>query len=238
MRKKDREPLVVAIDGPAASGKSTVAGALARRLAQATGEPWAWLDSGALYRAVTVEALREGVDPADVRRVVAIARRVRPRLVPETGRVFLGRRDVTRAIRTEAVTAAVSQVARIPGVRRAMGGHQRRFAERNRRVVADGRDMGTVVFPHAPVKVFLKASISARARRRWAEMGGAAAGPGLHEVAAAIRARDRTDRGRRVAPLAAAEGAVVLDTTRLTRAGVLSRLLALVLSRIPPAAVR
>lgn len=229
---------MVAVDGPAAAGKSTVARTLAERLTRAYGVPWAWLDSGALYRAVTVEVLRRGIEPTDARRAAEVARRVRPRLVPATGRVFLGRRDVTKAIRTERVTAAVSAVARVPAVRRAMGPHQRRFAEENGRIVADGRDMGTVVFPDAVVKVFLKASIAERARRRWAEMGGKRAGTRLHHVAAAIRERDRQDRERRTAPMRAARGAVRVDTTRLTRAQVLARLMALVRSRVPPAAIR
>jgi cytidylate kinase len=238
MGRAARSPLVVAIDGPAGSGKSTVAKALARRLSRVLGKPWAYLDSGAMYRAVTARALDLDVDPKNARRVAALARRARLRLDPATGTVAIDGFDVTEEIRSKRVDAAVSDVAKHGAVRAVMVVHQRRFARENERVVADGRDMGTVVFPKACVKVFLGASLRERARRRYKQMRAKGMRVTLSEVGRGIEKRDRTDEGREVAPLIAAKDALRVDTDGRTPAQVGARILALVKSRVPPVAAR
>src|SRR5688572_22630054 len=227
-------PLVVAIDGPAGSGKST----LARRLAQELG--WAHLDTGAMYRAVTVRALDEGVPTSAGERIVAIARSARIDVDPVTGRVQIDGEDVTDRIRSARVNAAVSVVAAMPEIREVMRTHQRRFASENRAIVAEGRDMGTVVFPDAVVKVFLLASVDERVRRRAAEMREKDPTVDSAAVREALVERDRLDEGRSVDPLRPAPDAVSLDTTILdpdkVLEQVLERVTELVRSRVPPPA--
>jgi cytidylate kinase len=223
-------PLVIAIDGPAGSGKST----LARRLAERLG--WAYLDSGAMYRAVTVCALERNVDPADGPAIAEIARKGDIRLEPRGGRIWIEGREVTDRIRTPAVNAGVSAVAAVAAVREVMVAHQRRFARQNGRIVAEGRDMATVVFPDAFLKVYLDASEEERARRRTEEIRAKDPGHAHDAVRASISRRDRMDRGREVAPLRAAEDAWVVDSTGLTPDEVLARVLSEVQSRVPPSA--
>ncbi len=221
-------PLVVAIDGPAGGGKSTVAS----RLAAALG--WAHLDSGALFRAVAAIALDRGVDCCDG---PALARLVATEAIEPDGRggVRVGGRDPGRRGRDPDVAAVVARVARLPEVRRAVAARQRAFAKNAGRVVAEGRDMGTVVFPEAALKVFLDADPVERARRRWRqERPGDAPDPSaLARVRAAIESRDRADRTRAVAPLVPAEGAWVLDTTRMALDEVVEAVLQRVRSAIP-----
>lgn len=221
-------PVVIAIDGPAGSGKST----LARRLAESL--RWAYLDTGAMYRAVTVVALERGIAPTDEAAVVRITREARIDLDPGTGRVTIDGRDVTDLIRTAPVDAAVSDVAAFAAVREVMVAHQRRFAQANRRIVAEGRDIGTVVFPGATLKVYLDASAEERARRRIEEKR--RKDPGLDEraVREAIDRRDGKDSTRDVAPLKRAADAVRVDTTGLGPDKVLDVVRGLVLSRVPP----
>jgi cytidylate kinase len=219
---------VVAIDGPAGVGKSTVA----RRLAGDLG--WAYLDTGAMYRALTWEALRRRVPLDDAPALARLAEGL-PLHVRRDGTVRLGTEDVTREIRTAPVNAAVSVVAGIAEVRRVMVAHQKRFAAENDGVVAEGRDMGTVVFPQASVKVFLDASPDERARRRHdQDRAGGGAGTDLAAVRAGIEARDHLDRSRAVSPLRPAPDAWRLDTTSLTLDEVYARVKAQVLSVIRP----
>ena len=221
-------PLVVAIDGPAGSGKSTVA----RQLADAL--HWAYLDTGAMYRAVTVRALDAGIDPGDTARIVALTRAADLHLDPRTGHVSIDGHDVTDVIRTARVGGAVSSVAAVAEVRDVMVAHQRRFAQENGRIVAEGRDIQTVVFPEAVLKVFLDATETVRVERRVAEMRRKDPDLDPSRVQRELADRDRMDRGRELAPLKAAPDAVHLDTTRLTPAKVLEELLRLVRSRVPP----
>jgi len=231
---------VVAIDGPAASGKSSTASLVARRLG------WAHLDSGALYRAITLAVLdnlgEQGAGSGErwsAERIIALAEDLPVRLVlvgdvfrPEVAGV-----DVAQAIRSERVTQRVSEIAAIPEVRHWVNVQQREAVEGHPRgVVVDGRDIGTVVFPDAPLKVFLTASPEERARRRLAERRGGAAGGGdaeLRQEAEVLEARDRADSTRAVAPLRTAADAVVLDTTRLSLEQQVQAVVALARTRLP-----
>jgi cytidylate kinase len=228
----DAPPLVIAIDGPAGSGKST----LARRLAERLG--WAYLDSGAMYRAVTVRALERRVDLTDAAALAEIATTGDVRLAPRGGRIWIEGREVTDRIRSPEVNAAVSAVAAVKDVREVMVVHQRRFARQNGRIVAEGRDMATVVFPDAFLKVYLDASEEERARRRTEEMRAKDPRLGAESVRESIARRDRMDQGRDVAPLRRAEGAFVVESTGLTPDEVLARVLSEVQSRVPPSAAR
>jgi cytidylate kinase len=193
---------IVAIDGPAGAGKSTVARAVAQRLR------FDLLDTGAMYRAVALEALRRGVDPADAAAVGRVARDIELRL--EADRVVLGDEDVSTAIRAAEVTKAVSLVARHPEVRREMVGRQRR-AVADKDVVVEGRDIGSVVFPDADVKVYLTASIDERARRRTHQLD---LDPGRKdEIRNDLERRDDADSTRDESPLTRASDAIEVDTT-------------------------
>ncbi len=226
--------MIVAIDGPAGSGKSTVARALAAR------EGLTYLDTGAMYRAVTLACLERGVDPADADAVAEVAKAVRVSFAPGDGgaapRVLLDIQDVTEAIRTAEVDRAVSAVSAVPAVREAMVAQQRRIAE-GHDVVAEGRDIGTVVFPKAEVKVFLSADPEARAWRRAIEReGGDPTAPDakVHDkkaykrVLADIKSRDAQDSARDTSPLKPADDAVRLDSTKLTKDETLDAIAALV----------
>lgn len=203
--------LVIAIDGPAGAGKSTVARSVARRLG------YLYIDTGAMYRAVTLQALRQRVDMDDAAGLMALARAVDIRLVPGAEgrqRVFLDGEDVTEAIRSPEVDAAVSRVAMVPGVREAMVAAQRRMA-RGGGVVLDGRDTGTHVAPDADVKFFLTAQPATRVARRLSQLRRQGHLVDEAEVARDLAERDRLDYGRDVAPLRRARGAIQIDTSTL-----------------------
>jgi len=185
--------LVIAIDGPAGSGKSTVARAVAELLG------WSFLDTGAMYRAVTSEALGQGIDVHDAAAVAALAEKVTLTTLP---RVTVNGRDVEDEIRTEEINVAVSVVAANPEVRASMVARQREWATAQPLgTVVEGRDITTVVFPHASVKIFLTASLEERARRRG------------DESEDSVARRDEADSTRIASPLRQAHDALVLDTT-------------------------
>lgn len=201
--------VVVAIDGPSGSGKSSVARAVAAELGLEV------LDTGAMYRAVTLAALDAGLalDAADT--LTDLARRTRIEITPG-GRVALDGRDVTSAIRGPEVTAAVSTVSAHPGVRAVMVERQRDWVARRGGGVVEGRDIGTVVFPQATLKVFLEASDAERARRRHRDEAAADRDVDLDTVQESLATRDDKDRSRDVAPLRVADDALILDTTALS----------------------
>jgi len=223
-------PFVVTIDGPAAAGKSTTARAVALRLG------CLYLDSGALYRALAVLVLRRGIRPEEQERVAALVADVDLDLVPEPEgtRVLVDGADVTAEIRLPQVSEAASRLAEQPAVRERLGEVQRRVASR-RSVVVEGRDTGTVVFPDAAVKIYLDASSAARARRRWRELAQRGVAVDLAEVQADVERRDRRDRERELAPLVAAPGSVVVDTTGLSLEEQVEKVLGVIRSRLPEA---
>lgn len=202
---------VIAIDGPAGAGKSTVARALAARL------DLEYLDTGAMYRAVTFAAIWRGMDTTDLDAVAELARRV-DLDIGERG-VFVDGVDATTAVRTREVTSAVSAVAANSGVRVELVRRQREWAKQRDGGVLEGRDIGSVVFPDAELKLFLTASPRVRAERRVAEAGG-----DVNEIEAQIAFRDNYDSTRDDSPLTEADGSIVVDTTGLSIDEVLHRI--------------
>ena len=202
---------VIAIDGPAGAGKSTVARALAARLGLE------YLDTGAMYRAVTLAAMRRGIDPADADQVAELAEEVGLE-VGERG-VFVDGVEATSEIRSREVTIAVSAVAANSRVRAELVERQRRWARERGGGVLEGRDIGSVVFPDAELKLYLTASPRVRAERRGAETGG-----DVDEIEASIAQRDRHDQSRSDGPLVEAAGSIVVDTTGLSIDQVLERI--------------
>ena len=211
------------MDGPSGSGKSTAARGLARKLG------FLYLDTGAMYRAVALKAVREKVplsDPAALTRLASRAK-IDFKGRGDRVRVFLDGSDVSRSIRHPSISEAASRVAVVPGVRKALVKQQQRIGQSGG-IVAEGRDTGTVVFPKAPLKFFLTASLPERARRRWREHKDSGHRTTLTRVLREARRRDVRDRSRKVAPLKAAPGAIRIDNTGLQSGQVLDTLIAYV----------
>jgi len=217
MSAGDTACTVVAIDGPSGSGKGTVCTLLARRLG------WHLLDSGALYRLVALAGARAGLDRADAPGHAALAGRMQVEFAHDGEGVLLAGEDVGAAIRTEAAGAGASRVAAWPAVRAALIERQRAFA-RPPGLIADGRDMGTVIFPSAALKIFLTASADERARRRYNQLKEKDSGVSLAALSLEIAERDRRDATRSVAPLVPAADAIVLDSTALSAPEVAERI--------------
>ena len=219
--------IVVAMDGPAASGKSTVAGEVARRLGLL------YFDTGVMYRAVAWAALARDIPIADEARVVALSEVLRIEVTPPAvadGRqytVLADGHDITWEIRSDAVTRAVSPVSAYVGVRAAMTAQQRRIAAAGGMIMV-GRDIGSVVLPDAPLKIYLDATPEERARRRYLETIARGLPADEAAILADLRRRDRIDSTRAAAPLSVAPGAVVIDTTDLSIAEVVERIVALI----------
>lgn len=199
-------PNVIAIDGPSASGKGTVAA----RVAEALG--WHYLDSGALYRLTALHAQQQNTDWAEEAAVAALAQTLPVRF--DNGRIWLGQQDVSDSIRSEAIGMGASAVAKLPAVRTALLQRQRDFLV-SPGLVADGRDMASVVFPDAVLKVFLTASAQVRAERRARQLGLPVEGEAFARILADIEARDEADRNRTAAPLQRLPEAELLDTSAM-----------------------
>jgi cytidylate kinase len=219
--------IVVAIDGPAGTGKSSVSRGLARALGAR------YLDTGAMYRMVTLAVLRAGIDPADVEAVTQIGAAVQMSVdyTPDVDHYYLAGEDVSSEIRGDGVTGAVSAVSAVPAVRTRLVGLQREMANGPGNVVVEGRDIGTVVLPDAPVKIFLTASAETRAKRRNDQNVASGQPDDYDAVLADVRRRDHLDSTRQVSPLRAASDAVVVDTSDMTEAQVIAHLLQLVKQR-------
>jgi len=216
--------LVIAIDGPSGAGKSTAGRALAARLA------YTFIDTGAMYRALALQAARAGVDPDDAPALAALLHAARIELLEGGRRVRLDDQDVTEAIRTREMSALASRVSVHPAVRREMVARQRALGAAGG-VVLDGRDIGTAVFPDADVKFYLDADPLRRAERRVSELGAAGGKAELEAVLREIRERDHADMTRADSPLVRAQGAIVLDTTALLPEHVIERMLDAVRAR-------
>ncbi len=218
---------MVAIDGPAGTGKSSVSRGLACELGAR------YVDTGAMYRMVTLAVLRAGVDPEDPEAVEEIASAIQMSLGhdPVKTSCYLAGEDVSAEIRGDEVTLAVSAVSSVPAVRTRLVGLQRTLAEGPGAVVVEGRDIGTVVLPDAPVKIFLTATAETRAKRRNDQNVAAGLADDYDAVLADVRRRDHLDSTRAVSPLRAASDAIVVDTSDMTEAEVIAHLLELVTQR-------
>lgn len=208
MKKNTHPGFIIAIDGPAGSGKSTTARLVAQKLG------FFHLDTGAMYRAITLKILQHGVDPKDHRQLKKLLAHTRIDLKWQAGklRVFLDKKDVTSAIRQPAVSELVSPVSAIGLIRQKMVAEQRRLAI-GKNLVCEGRDIASVVFPKAQLKIYLDCSLAERARRRQQEL---AAQIPRAQVEKNIRTRDRLDSSRRISPLRRVPAAILIDTTHLT----------------------
>jgi cytidylate kinase len=221
--ERSMKALIIAIDGPSGAGKGTIS----RTVSQALG--YRHIDTGAMYRAVGWKATQEGIALDDERAVAELARRAT--IVVEGGVVAIDGHDVTRAIRTPEMDRTAAAVARLPRVREVLVARQRELGQ-DGGVVMEGRDIGTVVFPQADVKVYLDASPEERARRRANDAAHTGSQAGQAAVAAAIEARDKSDTTRAVSPLTLAPGAVHIDTTAMPVATVVAEVMRLVRAKL------
>jgi len=212
--------MIITLDGPSASGKSTIARLLARRIGAS------FLDTGAMYRAVTLAAMQTGVDIEDEQAILKVLAEKDFDFADIGGRmvVRIDGSDVTKAIRRPEVTANARYIASCPEVRKRLVQMQRRYASEEKNIVTEGRDQGTIVFPDADVKFYLTASIEERARRRQEELSTSGKEVSLKEIREAIRSRDESDQSRSVGPLKAADDAIVVDTTNISIEQVVDKL--------------
>lgn len=219
--------MIVAIDGPAGVGKSTVAKQLASRLG------YLYLDTGALYRAVAWATLQNGHDPADADAIAGLLPKlsIQMQFKNETIRVSVNGKDVSGELRTPVVSSAASVVSAIPAVRAWLLPVQRQIGQQGS-VVAEGRDIGTKVFPAAEVKFFLEADPTVRADRRHRELVAAGHGGGIEQTSAELAGRDNRDRSRAVAPLVPAQDAYHIDTSTLSAEEVVNQMLAVVAAKL------
>lgn len=208
---------VIAIDGPVASGKGSVSSGVAKALG------FRVLDSGALYRLTALACMNQGMDLGDAAATEKVARLLKPLF--KDGKIYLEGKDVTDAIRTEEVGLNASKIAAYPGVRKALFELQRRSAVEPG-LVADGRDMGSVVFPEARLKIFLTASAESRAKRRYNQLKEKGISSNIDDLVSDLKDRDRRDMERSVAPLKPAEGARILDSSDLTLQETIDQVLA------------
>ena len=218
---------MITIDGPAGAGKSTVGKALSRQLS------YIYLDTGALYRAVAYKVIQEGITPDNHVRLADLCCRISIHLKNEDGymKVFVNDEDVTDKIRTEGIGLLASKISAIPTVRNALFLVQREAGKKGG-IVAEGRDMGTVIFPDADFKFFLDAGVEERANRRYKELLMRGDHIDFQEIQKDLIQRDRQDREREVAPLVPSENAVVIDSTNMTISGVIDQMISVIQSRL------
>jgi len=219
--------VVITIDGPAGSGKSTAARLLAKRLGAS------FLDTGAMYRAVTLAAMEAGVDMNDEKQLMEVLdkRKFGFRSEGDVMPAFIDGKDVTEKIRSPQVTANARYIASRPGLRERLVRMQRDFASNQKIIVTEGRDQGTVAFADADVKFFLTADLKERARRRHIELKEKGISEDINKIEGDIRSRDESDEKRKVGPLKAASDAIVIDTTKLNIEQVVGKLLKIVKQR-------
>ena len=212
--------LIITIDGPAASGKSTVARLLAQKLGAS------FLDTGAMYRAVTLAAMRAGIDLSDKQKLLEITQSSEFQFSIHTGKmtVHLDNIDVTEQIRSPEVTANARYVAAAPSVRERLVRMQRQFAADRHKIVTEGRDQGTVAFSDADIKFYLTGDLAERARRRQAELQEKGESESLEQIQMAIEERDKSDESRAVGPLKPAEDAIIVETTNMSIEQVVEKL--------------
>ncbi|GAV22305.1 (d)CMP kinase [Carboxydothermus pertinax] len=213
----------IAIDGPAGAGKSTVAKILAQKLG------YTYLDTGAMYRAVTVLLLKEGLSFTDEEKIKKLLQVMDLKIIPEKDgqKIYLNGQDITEVIRTPRVSELVAKVSALPVVREHLTKLQREYVTRGE-IIADGRDMGTVVMPEAEVKIFLTASPEERARRRYQELKAKGFAVSYEEVLKEVLKRDEVDTTRKVSPLKQAPDAILVDTTGLSIEQVVDTLLRII----------
>ena len=216
--------MVITIDGPAASGKSTVARLVAQKLGAS------FLDTGAMYRAVTLAAMKAGVDMSDEKELLGVMRTSKFQFSVKDGltMVSIDGVDVSDEIRSPEVTAKARYIASAAMVREKLVRMQRQFAAGEKKIVTEGRDQGTVAFPDAGIKFYLTARIAERARRRQAELRAKGIDSGIEEVQASLEKRDRSDQSRTVGPLKIAKDAIIIDTTNLNIEEVVEKVLGFV----------
>ncbi|MHC4264463.1 MAG: (d)CMP kinase [Planctomycetota bacterium] len=212
--------LVITIDGPAASGKSTVANLLAKRIGAI------FLDTGAMYRAVTFAAMAAGIDLNDEDQILAVLNERKFKFEDHDGimRTYVDELDVTEQIREPDVTAKARHIASAAAIRLKLVGMQRKYAAHRKKVVTEGRDQGTVAFPKADIKFYLTAEVRVRAQRRHIELTAKGRNESLQDVQNAIQSRDKSDQNREIGPLKPADDAIVIDTTKLNLEQVVDKL--------------
>ncbi|OON94320.1 MAG: cytidylate kinase [Candidatus Epulonipiscioides saccharophilum] len=219
--------MIIAIDGPAGAGKSTIAKEVAKRL------QWTYIDTGAMYRVVALDAINKEIDLADINNIIKAVDNIQIKIahIDRNQHIFLNNKDVSQEIRSNEISQAASTVATIPEVRNKLVQLQRHLAK-EQNVVMDGRDIGTIVLPNAEIKIFLTASLEERAKRRFKDQKEDSSKLSLDQIMKQINFRDTTDANRVASPLIQAKDSILIDTSGLTIDMVIEEILKLVKERL------